>query len=217
MRKSSWLLLWQAYFVWKFFLNNSSCQPSNPPVFPSVFHLSQPFSSHTVTCPLRQLSLPTGNILWHDLICGIQGHLGWQLSNNIVHSAFLPFFLLSPSDISSTFLFPPTDQSIRKKSFKNTIISETSVVGNQLTFTSSLSPRPRTWMWLRRWSAWCWKSSTLACATLYTTIPTWCMRCSTRGSFSSSSGHTLPSRTSCRTWTRSVCFFPAKLHPNIRN
>lgn len=89
-------------------------------------------------------------------------------------------------------------------------------MGNQLTFTSSLSPRPRTWMWLRRWSAWCWKSSTLACATLYTTTPTWCTRCSTRGSSLSSSGRTHPSRTSCRTWTRSVGFSPDS-HPSIRS
>jgi len=79
-------------------------------------------------------------------------------------------------------------------------------VGTQLTFISSLSPRPRTWMWLRRWSVWCWKSSTLACATLYTTIPTWCTRCSTRESSLSSSGRTHPSRTSCRTSTRSVAY-----------
>lgn len=103
--------------------------------------------------------------------------------------------------------FPPADQSIRKQSFKNTIISETIVVANQLTFTSSSPRRPRTWTWLRRWSAWCWKSSTLAWATLYTTTPTWCTRCSTRGSSLSSSGHIHPSRTSCRTWTRSVLVF----------
>lgn len=59
-------------------------------------------------------------------------------------------------------------------------------------------------MWSRRWSAWCWKSSTPVCATHYTTTPTWSTHCSTRGSFSSSSGCTRPFKTSCRTWTRSV-------------
>lgn len=137
------------------------------------------------------------------------------LADNLA-TAFIPPSFISSFHPALPLCSPPADKPIRKQSFKNTIISESSVVGNQLTFTSSLSPRLRTWMWSRRWSAWCWKSSTLACATLYTTTPTWYTRCSTRGSFLSSSGRTHPSRTSCRTWTRSVGFFPDS-RPKIRS
>uniref|UniRef100_A0A3P8NSN5 Dymeclin n=1 Tax=Astatotilapia calliptera TaxID=8154 RepID=A0A3P8NSN5_ASTCA len=53
----------------------------------------------------------------------------------------LYFFVLPliPAAISAICLLPPADRSIRKQSFKNNIISGTSLVGNQLTFTSSLS------------------------------------------------------------------------------
>lgn len=68
----------------------------------------------------------------------------------------------------------------------------------------SLPRRPRTWTWLKRWSAWCWRSSTPACPTRSTTTPTWCTHCSTSESSLSSSGRTRLSRTSCKTWTRSV-------------
>lgn len=60
------------------------------------------------------------------------------LPDNFVHSSILPF--IHPSAISSTFLFPPADQPIRKQSFKNIIISETTLVGNQLTFYHPPSP-----------------------------------------------------------------------------
>lgn len=186
---------------------------------------TQPLVSYSPRIPLPHISLlilslvtsavvaPRGNILWHVLICDLQGHLsvpqqdlGWQLT------LFIPPSLISLFAVSLLLLPPPPPPcyplliSLSGGNYlKNTIKSETSVVGNQLTFTSILSPRLRTWMWLKRSSAWCWKSSTPAYATLCTTTPTWCMRCSTRGSSLSSSGCTHPSRTSCRTWTRSVC------------
>lgn len=105
------------------------------------------------------------------------------------------------------------DQSTTNQPFKKKTLCGSSVVGNQLTFTSflplprHLPRRPRTWTWLKRWSAWCWRSSTPACATRSTITPTWCTRCSTSESSLSSSGRTRPSRTSCKTWTRSVAPF----------
>ena len=197
----------------KNFVNNSSCHPLNPlrlilhPSYTCLFpfcHLSQV----TLVFALRR------NVLWHVPISDLRGHLS-SLAKTFAENLVTLFLPPSPLPIFSSSRLPPADQSIRRQSFKNSIISETTVVGNQLTFTSSLSPRPRTWMWLRRWSAWCWKSSTLACATLSTTTPTWCMRCSTRGSSLSSSGCTPPSRTSCRTWTRSVPFLFLVLNPNV--
>lgn len=202
----------------KNFVNHSVCF-----IFPAI--VPTLLCSHTVTCHWWQLSWPPGGnirVTWPDLcltrspIC----HSLKTLADNLVTSFIPPSFPLSSSSHLRPFLSPFRSPLLISLSgsnhLKTTIISETSVVGNQLTFTSSLSPRPRTWTWLRKWSAWCWKSSTLACATLYTTTPTWCTRCSTRGSSLSSSGLTHPSRTSCRTWTRSVGFAPDR-RPNIRS
>lgn len=184
---------------------------SPPPSFP---HSSPPILSPVTAggccCPWRKRTCDTAwSVPYKVTYLSLPEDLSWQLSN-IFHSSFPSFvhhthLLLNPPPLCS----PPLSSLSRSNHLNTTVISETSVVGNQLTFASSLSPRPRTWTWLRRWSAWCWKSSTLACATLYTTTPTWCTRCSTRGSSSSSSGRTRPSRTSCRTWTRSVGLTPS--------
>lgn len=129
-------MCWKAYLVWNNAENNAIMSGALKLfIFLSVLLIV--FDCHvSLSCRLchTRKHRPTRPDIWfkRSPFC----HLLRPWLTFMLYFFVLP---LIPAAISAICLLPPADRSIRKQSFKNNIISGTSLVGNQLTFTSSLS------------------------------------------------------------------------------